>query len=122
MGEPALPTEAELAATLDFAKLIVDSVRNDEDEGATGIIVGDPALDRWTDRVDLATFQLAQALVLATEERDNARRERDAFGYDRIGRLRTELVRLREVWNNDEGLLANHRFVTAVCALLDEVG
>jgi hypothetical protein len=183
MGEVAVPSEADLDAAHALARSIVESVRNDEDgpiviPNAVNHIrkhLKEPALTTvrltWgdhyallchADRCDEVIFQLAQALTIATEQRDNAesitatsiaewcesapndcgalhdapqgwraavagciRRGEWKAGWRQsapVDRLRTELVRLREAWRDDQGTLANHRFVTAVFALLDEVG
>lgn len=54
-----------------------------------------------------------------TTERDEARRERDAFSYDRIGALRVELTRLRAAWNADDTNGSSARFIDAICQMLD---
>ena len=58
MGEPAVPTEAERAATLELARRIVEAVRNDEESP-----IDIKAATHSPELIDGLFFRLAQDLV-----------------------------------------------------------
>lgn len=71
MGEPATPTPAELAATLELARRIVEAVRDDEEwpKLGEGRARYNPFCSDLDEPSSTAVFQLAQALTIAASAR-----------------------------------------------------
>lgn len=102
MGEPAVPTPAERADTLDLAQRIVDSVRDDESLPSEFWLIASTSME-------LPLFRLAQDLVDANAELERVRevvriasewretwRHRRPYGDSRIAEALVDAVDVLE--------------------------